>query len=341
MRRLLCDDPGLGKTITAISLILRSFGLSTEAKADSDQYGDDDLFYCFWYSSFLTKDARRPALLHLLTRVINSDSESVWFIPPIDRYLDGCPDYFDVISTPICLQDIRDICNKSDCMDFKGFEANVRLCFSNAMTYNPPHHRIYQAAERLKCNFEKLLAEFKRNQIIVASKSMHRIAKDPVSMSLVDSFQARKRRERQVPLISSSSTLLVVPTPLLSHWLEQMMLYIDFRYVTEHGSLSPFIYYHTSKRNINISDANLSLELKRITCPLLFIDDGSKELPQPSVLARFPIVLTSCNRFTSEWKNGSLEREIRASKKMRTSYEICWGNDEPRASPLLKVTWLR
>lgn len=339
LRRLLCDDPGLGKTITAISLILRSFGLSTEAKAESDQYGDDDLFYCFWYSSFLTKDARRPALLRLLTRVINSDSESVWFIPPIDRYLDGCPDYFDVISTPICLQDIRDICNKSDCMDFKGFEANVRLCFSNAMAYNPPHHRIYQAAERLKCNFEKLLAEFKRNQIIVASKSMHRIAKDPASMSLVDSFQARKRREHQAPLISSSSTLLVVPTPLLSHWVEQMMLYIDFRYVTKHGSLSPFIYYHTSKRNINISDVNLSLELKSITCPLLFIDDGSKELPQPSVLARFPIVLTSCNRFTSEWKNGSLEREIRASKKMRTSYEH--GNDELRASPLLKVTWLR
>ena len=96
--RLLCDDPGLGKTITVISLILRSFGLSTEAKADSDQDGDDDLFYSFWYSSFLTKHVRKPALLQLLTCVIKSDSESVWFVPPIDEYLDECPDYFDVIS---------------------------------------------------------------------------------------------------------------------------------------------------------------------------------------------------------------------------------------------------
>eukprot|EP00804_Cyclotella_cryptica_P023714 CCRYP_017271-RB/>CCRYP_017271-RB protein AED:0.03 eAED:0.03 QI:232/1/1/1/0.75/0.77/9/691/1469 len=339
---LLCDDPGLGKTITIISLILRSYGLTTQAKANSDQDGDDDnLFYSYWCSSFLTKHVRKCALLELINCLIKSDCESAWFLPPIDQYLDGCPDYFDVISTPICLEDIRNICNKSDCRDFKGFEANVMLCFSNAMAYNPPHHCVYKAAKRLKNNFGTLLVEFKKNQLTVASKSMHRAVKDPDTRSLVDAFQARKRREYQATLVSSSSTLLVVPAPLLSHWLEQMILHIDFRYIIEHGSLSSSIYYHTSKRNINISHTSASFELKSITHPVLFIDDGSKVLPQPSILARFPIVLTTCNRFTSEWKNGSLEREIRASKNMRSSSEIYWGDDEPQASPLLKVSWLR
>jgi hypothetical protein len=342
--RLLCDDPGLGKTITVISLILRSLGLSTENNlkpiTDSDER---ELFYSYWHSSFLTEHIRRPALLKLISSLIKSDAQSVWFVPPIDVSLDDCPDYFDVITNPMCLQDIRNQCNKSDCKDFQGFEANVRLCFSNAMLYNPPEHPVYLAAQRLLNKFEEIVEEFKSEQINVAQKSMHRhrAAKSPNERSLVDAFEAKKMREVQESLTMSSSTLLVVPAPLLLHWQEQMMCHIDFSYLLKHTSSrpSPFIYYHTSKRNTVIADDRISLKLTNIREPLIFIDDGSKELPSPSKLSCFPIVITSHKRFTSEWKSGSLEQEIRASKK--GSSGVYWGDDEPEASPFLKVSWLR
>ena len=74
--------------------------------------------------------------------------------------------------------------------------------------------------------------------------------------------------------------------------------------------------------------------------PLIFIDDGSRALLPLDVLAGFPIVLISYNRFTPEWKNGSVEQEIRAPKKGSSSDSTYWGDDVPKASSLLKVSWL-
>jgi hypothetical protein len=241
----------------------------------------------------------------------------------------------------MCIQDIRNRCDKSDCKDFKRFEADMKLCFTNAMIYNPQEHPVHKAAERLLKKFEVIVAEFKTNQIDIATKSMHghRAAKSVNERSLVDAFEAKKRREMQEPLVPSASTLLVVPAPLLSHWQDQMTKHVDFSYVLKHSTTSPFIYYHTTKRNISILDSRVTRDIAKIEEHIIFVDDGSKELPSASVLARFPIVLTSYNRFTSEWKNGSLEQEIRASKK--GSSGVYWGEDEPEASPLLKVSWLR
>ncbi|KAL9186138.1 hypothetical protein ACHAXT_005376 [Thalassiosira profunda] len=337
---LLCDDPGLGKTITVLSLILRSFGLSSEPSETGAQAADDDeLFYSYWYSSFLTAHVRKPAILKLITRLIESDAEARWFVPPIDKFLDDCPDYLEVISNPMSLQDVRKKYSKSDCRDFRAFEADVRLCFSNAMTYNPPGHDVYRAAARMDRNFDELLAVFKREQIEVAAKSVSRMAKHEASRPLVDLFEGKKRADLESGLVASPSTLLVVPNPLLMHWEEQMLLHIDFRYLSSGGD-SPIVYYHTSKRKVQITDSRISTDLGCVSNPIIFIDDGSMELPSPEVLARFPIVLTSYNRFTSEWKSGSVESEMRASK--RGGGNVYWGEgDAPEASPLLKVSWLR
>lgn len=336
----------MGKTITVLSLILRSIGLSTEVELDDVQEGDDEsLFYLYWSSSFLTHHVRKPALLKLISNLIKSDAESVMFVPPIDPILDGCPDYFDVIEKPMCLQDIRNQYDKSDCKDFKKFEADVKLCFLNALKYNPPDHPIYQAAKRLMNKFQQLVNGFKVGHINDASKSMHRqrSATGVLEMSLVDAFEARKKRELQEPLVPSSSTLLVVPPDLLLHWQEQMMQHISFDYILKKQvgevDVAPYIYYHTQKRNVILPDATVTRNINEILEPIIFIDDGSKELPLPSEMARFNIVLTSYNRFTAEWKNGSLEQEIRASKN--GSSGVYWGDDEPEASPMLKVSWLR
>jgi len=340
---LLCDDPGLGKTITVISLILRSIGINTETKnLESTQEKDGaNLFYAYWQSSFLADHIRKPAMLKLISNLIKSDPRSVWFVPPIDPLLDDCPDYFEIISNPTSLDVIRNKIDKTfDCKDFKAFEAEVTSCFSNAMIYNPPDHPVHEAAEMLLKRFQELISQFRNDQVDAASSSMyrHRGAKGSNERSLVDAFEARRQRELQEPLVASSSTLLVVPAELLAHWQQQMMEHIDFNYILKR-QCSPYIYYHSSKRNAIIPDATVSLDLGSITEPLIFIDDGVKELPSPSVLARFSVVLTSHSRLTSEWKHGSLEQEVRASRK--GSSGMYWGDDEPESSPLLKVAWLR
>lgn len=346
---LLCDDPGLGKTITVLSLLLRSFGLTTvKAVVDSDAGVDENsLFYQYWHSSFLTEHVRRPAILKLISRLIKSDKESGWFVSPMEEFLacDALHAYFDTISQPICLQDLRKKYDKSDCKDFKTFESEVRKCFSNAMKFNPIDDAVYRAAERLSKNFADILAEFKAEQLKVAVKSMSRMAKHGDS-SLLDAFEARKKAELEKHLVPSSSTLLVVPPSLISHWEEQMLMHIDFNYIAckRATSSSPYIYYHTSKRSTKaakVSNPKVTLDMKDIIDdPLIFIDDGSKELPHEDILARFPIVLTSYNRFTSDWKNGSVEQEMRASKG-KSNCSLYWGEDDTGASALLKVRWLR
>ena len=345
LTRLLCDDPGLGKTITVLSLILRSFGLSTKATAEASSSEDDDnLFYSYWSSSFLTVHVRRPAILKLINLAIKSDGYSTLFELPIEHFLkekSTLADYREKISEPICLRDLRYKYDKNDCSDFKTFESEVRLCFSNAMMYYPPDNVAYQAAERMLKKFEDLLSEFKIQQLADATKSLSRMKKDSNARSLVDAFEAKKREELEEPLVPSSSTLLVVPSSLLDHWEEQMLMHIDFSYISSRNK--SLIYYHTSKKStkaVKSSNPNITLKLKNVTNPIIFIDDGSKELPSEDVLARFPIVLTSYNRFTSDWKNGSVEQEIRASRGS-SSGSVYWGEEATEASPLLKVHWLR
>jgi len=66
---LLCDDPGLGKTITVLSLILQSAGLSTIRKDDDRKKNavpaSEDIFYTYWKEQ-MTADFRRPTLLKLV-----------------------------------------------------------------------------------------------------------------------------------------------------------------------------------------------------------------------------------------------------------------------------------
>lgn len=330
---LLCDEPGLGKTVTVLSLILRSLGLSVDAADDSSTIDDEAIFHSYWESEYLTIHVRRPAILKLVTRLIKSDSESGYFIPPISTF--GCTDYFDIIEmgSEICLQDIRVNANKGDCRDFKAFEADIYRVFENAIMYNPPDNDVHQAAQRMVNNAKYILESFKSEQVNTAMKSLSRIRLSD-SHSLINMLEAKKRAELQDPLVASSSTLLVVPNPLLNHWEEQITSHINFQY-----SSNCFIYYHTKKRNIEASHHAVSFDLQQTLKqgPFVFIDDGTKALPPASILARFSIVLTAYNRFTAEWKQGSLENELRSSRKGATY----WGDDlSEEASSLLKVHWV-
>lgn len=332
---LLCDEPGLGKTVTVLSLILRSLGLSVDASSkDDDSIDDEDIFHSYWESDYLTIHVRRPALLYLVRRLIKSDDESGYFIPPIGTF--DCSDYFDIIEKghEICLQDIRINANEGDCRDFKAFEADIYRVFDNAMAYNPPENDVHRAAQRMMNNAKDILQSFKSEQVNTAMKALSRIRLSE-SQTLINMLEAKKRAELHDPLVASSSTLLVVPNPLLNHWEEQIVSHIDFQYTSKR-----FIYYHTKKkRNIEASSPAVLFDLQQTLHkgPFVFIDDGTKALPEASILARFCIVLTSYNRFTADWKQGSLENELRSSRKGVTY----WGDDlSEEASPLLKVHWV-
>lgn len=72
---LLCDDPGLGKTITVLSLILQTSGLQT-SRTTSERQGkvtDDDVFNLYWRDQ-MTKEYRTPILNKLLNGLARRDN---------------------------------------------------------------------------------------------------------------------------------------------------------------------------------------------------------------------------------------------------------------------------
>mmetsp|Transcript_19166 Transcript_19166/g.39273 ORF Transcript_19166/g.39273 Transcript_19166/m.39273 type:complete len:1020 (+) Transcript_19166:46-3105(+) len=338
---LLCDDPGLGKTITVLSLILRTFGLSTEPKEESQssEIDNDAIFDAYW-NDHLTSFARQPAILKLISRLMKSDKESYYFEPPVESWLDEAPDYYDVIENPISMHDIRIRCDKTDCSDFNSFVADVRLCLTNAIAYNTPDNVVHIAAKRLVKKFDELVCEFKQDHVNQAVKSLANISKRCGPTRLVGMLEAKKRKELIDPLLPSASTLLVVPNFLFQHWEDQILLYIDFQYCTE-TTQNKFIYHHTSrKRKCGRLSKYASSDVNDFKNghPLVLVDDGTKRLPSPEVLSRFKVVLTSYNRLSSEWRHGSVESELRASKKGGKIYAL---DEKAEASDLLKVHWLR
>lgn len=83
--------------------------------------------------------------------------------------------------------------------------------------------------------------------------------------------------------------------------------------------------------------------------PFVLVDrTNHKSLPPASFLAMFKIVITTNQRFSNEWRNGSFENELerrdRESKtegppEMAEMFEN--SNEQEEASPLLKINWLR
>jgi hypothetical protein len=140
---LLCDDPGLGKTITVLSLIMTTFGISTEvdeakrvnpavSKLDDSLSPEEQIFRAYWKDE-ITPEFRRPAMGRLLSKLKRLSPTMGFFLRPVDPELDGCDDYLDVIETPICLNDIYKKVSKDAYgdgnSDFDAFVADVELCF--------------------------------------------------------------------------------------------------------------------------------------------------------------------------------------------------------------------
>ena len=350
---LLCDDPGLGKTISVLSLILQTFGLNT-TKKDSNASkngsnafstcGDEEIFRSYWREG-LTSFGRTPELLRLVNDLRRFDRESVYFEFPIDPEGDGASDYFDIVKQPLCMADILQKINIHGYGDdFERLCSDVELVFRNAMLYNPPDHHVHKAAKRLSDKFKELVATFKSIQTKNAKKAYGSISSKPDS-SVAAILAERANDEIVDSLCPSSGNLLIVPNTLIKHWENQISMHIDFRYLTKKTPLV-FRLRKKGKASHTIEEVMRLCNTEKTHFPLLLIDEGTNSpLPPPSFLAMFRVVLTTNQRIQSEWKFGSVEEELKISRGGRqASYRAFYDDiitDTPPPSPLLKVNWLR
>uniref|UniRef100_A0A7N0U2X4 Bromo domain-containing protein n=1 Tax=Kalanchoe fedtschenkoi TaxID=63787 RepID=A0A7N0U2X4_KALFE len=83
--------------------------------------------------------------------------KSGWpFLAPVDPVALCIPDYFSVIKHPMDLGTIKARLGKNKYDHVDEFAADVRLTFSNAMTYNPPGNYVHGMAKELNDLFNRL-----------------------------------------------------------------------------------------------------------------------------------------------------------------------------------------
>ncbi|XP_057434090.1 transcription factor GTE10-like isoform X2 [Lotus japonicus] len=76
------------------------------------------------------------------------------FNKPVDPVALNIPDYFAIIAKPMDLGTISSKLKKNVYSCVEEFAADVRLTFSNAMTYNPPHNDVHMMAKELNQIFD-------------------------------------------------------------------------------------------------------------------------------------------------------------------------------------------
>ncbi|PVU98872.1 hypothetical protein BB559_001219 [Furculomyces boomerangus] len=76
------------------------------------------------------------------------------FLRPVDPISDGCPDYFDVIKSPIDLSTIQARIEEGKYAQLSDFSADVELMFSNCFKFNPENTIVYKIGRELEAFFK-------------------------------------------------------------------------------------------------------------------------------------------------------------------------------------------
>ncbi|PIN22596.1 hypothetical protein CDL12_04708 [Handroanthus impetiginosus] len=91
---------------------------------------------------------------NILKELINHPDGWI-FSEPVDPVKLKIPDYFSIIAQPMDLGTIRRKLEGNMYFGAEEFVADVRLTFSNAMSYNPPGHKVHYLAKKLDGNFSR------------------------------------------------------------------------------------------------------------------------------------------------------------------------------------------
>eukprot|EP00312_Isochrysidales_sp_CCMP1244_P042818 CAMPEP_0202757608 /NCGR_PEP_ID=MMETSP1388-20130828/16482_1 /ASSEMBLY_ACC=CAM_ASM_000864 /TAXON_ID=37098 /ORGANISM="Isochrysis sp, Strain CCMP1244" /LENGTH=111 /DNA_ID=CAMNT_0049425507 /DNA_START=41 /DNA_END=372 /DNA_ORIENTATION=+ len=79
------------------------------------------------------------------------------FLAPVDPVALNIPDYPTVITHPMDLGTVEQRLDRKEYTDAGGFVRDMRLVWSNAITYNPVGTPVHAAAAALSAEFEKRL----------------------------------------------------------------------------------------------------------------------------------------------------------------------------------------
>jgi SNF2 family DNA or RNA helicase len=205
---LLCDEPGLGKTITIVALMLRSMGRRTvpipqpkgpseaEVEAQFASWGDFREMRMLAMTSDLLSEPEGDIFAHPLTE----EGMSAW----------GAWDYPSIVGPGpypgICAIRKR-VSRYSSLHDFC---ADVRRIFCNAIAYHgssshaKPEPRVASAAARL--------LEVFNASVKVLWEELVPLDADACRLS---------------SLLPSGTSLVVVPPPMVYHWRDQIALHVE------------------------------------------------------------------------------------------------------------------
>lgn len=102
-----------------------------------------------------TSDAFR--LCSRVLNVIKRKQNAEPFLDPVDPIALGVPTYFDVIKNPMDLSTVDRKLKEHRYTSPEEFEADMRLIWKNAMTFNPIGTHVYVMAETIQGEFEQVL----------------------------------------------------------------------------------------------------------------------------------------------------------------------------------------
>jgi hypothetical protein len=108
------------------------------------------------------------ALRIILRKYMNRRKNQI-FLQPIDPILDCCPDYLDVIKSPMDLGTISDQLDEGSINSTAEFSDKMRLIFTNCVKYNSSESRFAHIANaelrRFEIDISKFPKELKQTRI--------------------------------------------------------------------------------------------------------------------------------------------------------------------------------
>ncbi|OIW17944.1 hypothetical protein TanjilG_17780 [Lupinus angustifolius] len=146
-------------------------------------------------------DCKASVQCATILKCLMSQTHSWVFNKPVDPVVLNIPDYFTIISQPMDLGTIKSKLDKNMYLSIEEFAVDVRLTFSNAMTYNPPSNDVHLMAKDLnklferkwkdlekkwKCEdeHEKSMSETVRETVTEFCNEMHPLQKDTLPKKL-------------------------------------------------------------------------------------------------------------------------------------------------------------
>ncbi|KAF5460011.1 hypothetical protein F2P56_019911 [Juglans regia] len=118
------------------------------------------------------------------------------FNEPVDVVKSNIPDYFTVIKHPMDLGTVKRRIDSGEYSSPLVFASDVRLTFSNALTYNPPGNDVHHMAKTLGKYFEaRWKAIEKKLSLTTDEQSVPLRAGDPVESEITTQIQPTKRKK--------------------------------------------------------------------------------------------------------------------------------------------------